>query len=169
MKILLRLYHAKIASVVILSFTELPHHHLLALFPFPFTVKVPLLELYWALYRWLLTYLGLPPFHTHVLPSATESFSCAHNLFRTSLHEKYLSQVAATWVAFWPSIFEHFSVFVLLWFFFNYKMLKGWFLLDVSKFLIIDSDTWLYHSAFGSCFAFVVLNLGCTLELRWKS
>lgn len=139
MKILLCLYHAKIPLVVILSFSELPHQHLLALFPSPFPVKVPA----WAQLSSLplTAYLGFPLFHVHVLDSAAESFSCARNLFRTSLHAKYLSQVAAAWVAFWPSIFEHFSIFVLLCFF-NCKMLKGWFLLDVSKLLIFDSDTW---------------------------
>lgn len=138
MKILLCLYHAKIPLVLSFFFREPPHQHLLALFPSPFTVMF-LLELSWALYHWLLTSVSL--FHVHALDLCCWILLLARNLFRTSLHSKYLSQVAAAWVAFWPSIFEHFSIFVLLCFF-NCKMLKGWFLLDVSKLLIFDSDTW---------------------------
>ena len=85
MKILLCFYHAKIPSVVTLSFTELPHHHLLALFPFPFTVRVPawaLLSYHWLLASAFLSFTGT--FLTLLLNPSLVPITCSELLYMKS-------------------------------------------------------------------------------------
>lgn len=162
MKILLRLCHAKIPSVVILSFTELPHHHLLALFPFPFTVKVLLLERSWALY-WLLTsaFRSFPrTFFTLLLDPSLVPIACPELLYTKST---FLKLLLLEWH--FGQVSLNISAFLFCFGFFNYKMLKGWFLFDVSKFLIIDSDAWLCTIRLS---ALVFLSLFLTLTAHWK-